>query len=73
LLPVIERLPPPAFKGKYIKIKYCTQLPIAYPSFVIFCNHPQYVKEPYRRFIENQIREKFDFTGVPMEIYFRQK
>jgi len=73
LLPVIERMPPPSYKGKYIKIKYCTQLPIAYPSFVIFCNHPQYVKEPYKRFLENQIREQFDFTGVPMEIYFRQK
>jgi GTP-binding protein len=73
LLPAVERMPPPSYKGKYIKIKYCTQLPIAYPSFVIFCNHPQYVKEPYKRFIENQIREKFDFTGVPMEIYFRQK
>lgn len=73
LLPVVNQTPPPAYKGKYIKIKYCTQLPISYPAFAIFCNHPQYVKEPYKRFLENQLREKFDFTGVPMEIYFRQK
>jgi len=73
LLPVIERTPPPRVKGKQIKIKYITQLPKPYPLFVAFCNHPQYIKEPYSRFIENQIREKFPFTGVPVGICFRQK
>lgn len=73
LLPIIEKTPPPALKGKYIKIKYITQLPLAYPSFVFFCNLPQYVKEPYKRFVENRMREEFDFTGVPITIYFRQK
>lgn len=73
LLPVIQQTPPPAFKDKYVKIKYVMQLPTSFPSFVLFCNHPQYVKDSYRRFIENQIREKFDFTGVPMEVWFRQK
>ena len=73
LLPIIEATPPPANKGKYIRIKYITQLPTHYPSFAFFCNLPQYVKEPYQRFIENKIREKWDFTGVPMRIYFRKK
>jgi len=73
LLPIIANTPPPASKGKYIKIKYITQLPTVFPSFVFFCNHPQYVKEPYKRFLENKLRERFNFTGVPMEIYFRQK
>ena len=73
ILPIIEMTPPPALKGKYVKIKYSMQLPTAFPSFAFFCNHPQYLKEPYKRFIENKIREKFDFSGVPMEIYFRQK
>ncbi|MCX6284802.1 MAG: ribosome biogenesis GTPase Der [Bacteroidetes bacterium] len=73
ILPVIEQTPPPAVKGKYVRIKFATQLPTAFPSFVFFCNHPQYLKDPYRRFIENKIREKFDFTGAPMEIFFRQK
>lgn len=73
LLPIIERNPPPAFKGKYVKIKYVTQLPLAYPAFAIFCNNPKYVKEPYKRYIENRIRELYDFTGVPVQIYFREK
>jgi len=73
ILPVIQDMPPPVTKGKYVRIKYAMQLPTVFPSFVLFCNHPQYVKEPYKRFIENKLREKFDFSGVPMEIYFRQK
>ena len=73
MLPIIEDTPPPALKGKYIKIKYCTQLPTVTPQFAFFCNLPQYVKEPYKRFIENQLRKNFDFKGVPIEVYFRQK
>ena len=73
MLPIIENTPPPALKGKYIKIKYCTQLPTVTPQFAFFCNLPQYVKEPYKRFIENQLRKNFNFTGVPIEVYFRQK
>lgn len=73
LLPVIENNPPPSTKGKYIKIKYISQLPTFYPSFAFFCNHPQYVKEPYKRFLENRLREKFEFTGVPIKIFFRKK
>lgn len=73
LLPLIEQTPPPATKGKYVKIKYITQLPTRFPAFAFFCNLPQYVKEPYRRFIENQLRENFDFNGCPLEIYFRAK
>lgn len=73
MLPVIESKPPPATKGKYVKVKYITQLKTAYPAFVFFCNLPQYVKDPYKRFIENQLRNHFDFNGVPMEIYFREK
>ncbi len=73
MLPVFEALPPPAIKGKYVKIKYCVQLPTPSPQFVFFCNLPQYVKEPYKRFTENQLRKHFGFTGVPIEIYFRQK
>ena len=72
-LPLIGKTPPPAYKGKFVKIKYVTQLPTRYPSFVFFCNHPQYLKEPYKRFLENNLREHFTFTGVPVEIYFRQK
>ena len=73
ILPVIEQTPPPISKGKVVKIKYATQLPMAYPAFVFFCNHPQYIREPYKRFVENKLREQFNFSGVPMEIYFRQK
>ncbi|MDR4988573.1 MAG: ribosome biogenesis GTPase Der [Bacteroidales bacterium] len=73
LLPVIEKNPPPATKGKYIKIKYVTQLPTHYPSFAFFCNLPQYVREPYLRFLENQIRAHWDFSGAPMKIYCRKK
>lgn len=73
MLPIFEQTPPPALKGKYVKIKYCVQLPTPSPQFVFFCNLPQYVKEPYKRFTENQLRKNFGFTGVPIEIYFRQK
>ena len=73
LLEAIEKYPPPSVKGKYVKIKYATQLPSPTPSFALFANLPQYIKEPYRRYIENQIREKFNFTGVPIQVYFRQK
>jgi GTP-binding protein len=73
LLPLIERNPPPANKGKYVKIKYISQLPTRVPSFAFFCNLPQYVKEPYKRFIENKMREHFDLTGVPINIFFRKK
>ncbi|WP_417431066.1 ribosome biogenesis GTPase Der [Halpernia sp.] len=73
MLPIFEKTPPPANKGKYIKIKYCVQLPTPSPQFVFFCNLPQYVKEAYKRFTENQLRNEFGFTGVPIEIYFRQK
>ncbi|MDY3318069.1 ribosome biogenesis GTPase Der [Riemerella anatipestifer] len=73
MLSVFEHTPPPAIKGKYIKIKYCVQLPTPSPQFVFFCNLPQYVKEPYKRFTENQLRKEFGFTGVPIEVYFRQK
>jgi len=73
LLPVIEKTPPPALKGKYIKIKYITQLPTHTPTFAFFCNLPQYIKEPYERFLENKIRENFGFEGVPINLVFRQK
>jgi GTP-binding protein len=74
MLSVIEATPPPSNKGKYIKIKYCTQLPdTRIPSFVFFANLPQYVKEPYRRFLENQIRARWDFSGTPINIFIRQK
>ncbi|MGB5654092.1 MAG: ribosome biogenesis GTPase Der [Robiginitalea sp.] len=73
MLPIIERRPPPSTKGKYVKIKFCTQLPTPYPQFAFFCNLPQYVKEPYKRFLENQLREHFEFTGVPMSIFMRKK
>ena len=73
MLPVIERNPPPAYKGKYVKIKFCTQLPSPYPQFAFFCNLPQYVKDPYKRYLENQIREMYDFNGVPINIFFRKK
>lgn len=74
MLPLIEAYPPPSIKGKYIKIKYITQLPnTQVPSFVFFANLPQYVKEPYRRFLENKMREKWNLTGTPINIYIRQK
>ncbi len=73
LLPIIEKTPPPAVKGKYIKVKYITQLKTPFPAFVFFCNLPQYIREPYKRFIENQLRQYFDFSGVPLQIYFRRK
>ncbi len=73
MLPVFQEIPPPAIKGKYIKIKYCVQLPTPSPQFVFFCNLPQYIKEPYKRFTENRLRKLFNFTGVPIEIYFRKK
>ena len=73
MLPIIEKTPPPATKGKYVKIKFCTHLPTPYPQFAFFCNLPQYVKDPYKRFLENKIRENFDFTGVPMTIFMRKK
>jgi GTP-binding protein len=73
MLKIIERMPPPAHKGKYVKIKFCTQLPTAYPQFAFFANLPQYVRDPYKRFIENQLREQFDFNGVPVTVYFRKK
>ena len=73
MLPVFEHTPPPAIKGKYVKIKYCVQLPTPSPQFVFFCNLPQYVKESYKRFTENQLRKHFGFSGVPIEVYFRQK
>lgn len=73
LLPIIEQTPPPSIKGKYVKIKYITQLPTHYPSFAFFCNLPQYIKEPYMRFLENKIRNNWDFSGVPIKIYLRKK
>ncbi len=73
MLPIIERTPPPAYKDKYVKIKYITQLPTGYPQFAFFCNLPQYVREPYKRFLENKLRENFEFTGVPVTIYMRKK
>ena len=74
LLPIVkEQNPPPAIKGKFIKIKYITQLPTAYPQFVFFCNLPQYIRDPYCRFVENRMREMWDFNGVPIKIYFREK
>ncbi|WP_372753534.1 ribosome biogenesis GTPase Der [Mariniflexile sp.] len=73
MLPIIENYPPPANKAKYVKIKYVMQLPTPQPQFAFFCNLPQYVKEPYKRFLENKLREKFDFTGVPVSVYMRKK
>lgn len=73
LLPIIQNYPPPAYKGKYVKIKYIMQLPTPQPQFAFFCNLPQYVKEPYKRFLENKLREHFDFHGVPVSVYMRKK
>jgi GTP-binding protein len=73
LLPMIESYPPPSWKGKHIKVKYCTQLPTHTPSFVLFCNLPQYIKENYKRYLENRMREKWNFSGVPIQLFFRKK
>jgi GTP-binding protein len=73
MLPEIENYPPPSYKDKYIRIKYITQLPLAYPAFAFFCNLPQYIRSPYKRFIENKLRSHFDLSGVPIEIFFREK
>lgn len=73
MLKIIENYPPPALKGKYIKIKYCMQLPTPTPQFVFFANLPQYVKDPYKRFLENKLREHYNFSGVPIDIYIREK
>ena len=73
MLKAIEKYPPPAHKGKYIKIKYCTQLTSQSPSFVFFANLPQYIKEPYKRYLENQLRSVFNFEGVPLNLFFRKK
>jgi GTP-binding protein len=73
ILPIIEQTPPPSVKGKFIKIKYAMQLPSPTPSFAFFVNLPQYVRDHYRRFLENKIRENWDFSGIPMQIFFRQK
>ncbi|MFA5557275.1 MAG: ribosome biogenesis GTPase Der [Flavobacteriaceae bacterium] len=73
MLKIIENYPPPALKGKHIKIKYCMQLPTPTPQFVFFANLPQYVKDPYKRFLENKLREHYDFSGVPIDIYIREK
>ncbi len=73
MLPIIENRPPPSLKGKYVKIKFCTQLPTPYPQFAFFCNLPQYVRDPYKRFLENQLREQFDFSGVPITVFMRKK
>ena len=73
MLQIIKNNPPPSLKGKYVKIKYVTQLPIYTPAFAFFCNLPQYLKDPYKRYLENRMREKFEFTGVPIRIFFRKK
>ncbi len=73
LLEFIEAYPPPAHKGKYVKIKYITQLPTKIPSFAFFCNLPQYIRDPYKRYLENKIRANFNFKGIPIQLYFRQK
>ncbi|MFD2588353.1 ribosome biogenesis GTPase Der [Croceitalea marina] len=73
MLPIIENRPPPAYKGKFVKIKFCTQLPTPYPQFAFFCNLPQYVREPYKRFLENKLRENYDFSGVPITVFLRKK
>tara|TARA_R110002096_G_scaffold136909_8_gene289906 strand:- start:40992 stop:42302 length:1311 start_codon:yes stop_codon:yes gene_type:complete len=73
MLPIIESSPPPSIKGKFIKVKFVTMLPTYKPTFVFYCNHPQYVKEAYKRFVENRLREKFELTGVPIQLFFRKK
>ena len=73
MLESIQKNPPPSYKGKYIKIKYVTQLPTHSPSFAFFCNLPQYIKDPYKRYIENQLRQSFNLNGVPIRVFFRKK
>ncbi|AUC13790.1 ribosome biogenesis GTPase Der [Tenacibaculum sp. SZ-18] len=73
MLEIMQHMPPPAIKGKFIKIKYCMQLPTHTPQFAFFANLPQYIRDPYKRFVENKLREHYDFSGVPISIYFRQK
>jgi GTP-binding protein len=73
MLPEIENYPPPAWKGKYIKIKYVTQLPTPSPSFAFFCNLPQYIRDPYKRFLENKLRSHFDYSGCVLQVFLRQK
>jgi GTP-binding protein len=73
LLPIIQYQSPPAYKGKFVKIKFCMQLPTSHPQFAFFCNLPQYVKDPYMRFLENKIRKNFNYNGIPIQIYFRKK
>lgn len=73
MLEAIERTPPPAYRGRFIKIKYVTQLPTYYPAFAFFCNSPKHIKESYRNYLENQLRKNFDFTGVPISVFFRNK
>lgn len=73
MLPIIENYPPPAYKGKFVKIKFCMQLPTPYPQFAFFCNLPQYVREPYKRYLENKLRENFNFSGVPISVFMRKK
>lgn len=73
MLPILEASPPPSVKGKFVKIKFVNMLPTHKPTFAFYCNHPQHVKEPYKRFVENRLRENFDFTGVPIQLFFREK
>lgn len=73
MLEAIEQFSPPSVKGKFIKIKYVTQLPNYAPAFAFFCNLPQYIREPYKRYLENRLREHFNFSGVPIQIFFRKK
>jgi Predicted GTPases len=73
MLEIIEHTPPAAVKGKYIRIKFFQQLPTHAPSFAVFCNLPQYIQDSYKRFIENRLRENFDFNGVPIKVFFRKK
>ena len=73
MLAAIEQYPPPSIKGKYVKIKYAMQLPTYTPAFAFFCNLPQYVKDPYKRYLENVLRKHFNFEGVPIRIFFRKK
>ncbi len=73
MLEIIQQTPPPSVKGKYVRIKFVQQLPTHAPSFAFFCNLPQYIPDSYKRFIENRLREQFDFTGVPIKIFFRKK